>query len=158
MQVSVNPKIPKKVNSSIRALLSELGIANSKPEYLRFAKRSTEYRNGYCFNNCENESKKTGCQVVYGWAIWEDRKRAFVEAEFHSVIEENGILVDITPRHKNEQKILFVPDSTKSSGRKSENIWYSWSNLKMVNGHVAEPSEELEIVELDNDYSAVRYV
>ncbi|WP_286262000.1 hypothetical protein [Thalassotalea atypica] len=158
MQVSINPKTPKKVNSNIKALLSELGIANSKPEYLRFINRSSEYRNAYCFNNCEDEKNKTGCQVVYGWTLWEDRKKGFFEAEFHSVIKENGVLIDITPRHRNEDKILFVPDTTKSSGRKTENIWYSWSNLKMVNDRVVEPSEELEVVELDNDYSEVRYV
>jgi hypothetical protein len=158
MQVSINPKTPKRVNSNIKALLSELGITNSKPEYLRLINRSNEYRNAYCFNNCEDEKNKTGCQVVYGWTLWEDRKKGFFEAEFHSVIKENGVLIDITPRKRNEDKILFVPDTIKSSGRKTENIWYSWSNLKMVNDRVVEPSEELEVVELDNDYNEVRYI
>jgi len=158
MQVSINPKTPKKINSNIKALLSELGVANSKAEYLRFINRSNEYRNAYCFNNCEDEKNKIRCQVIYGWTLWEDRKKGFFEAEFHAVIKENGVLIDITPRRRNEDKILFVSDSTRNSGRKTDNVWYSWSNLKMVNGRVVEQSEELEMIELDNDYSEVRYV
>jgi hypothetical protein len=158
MKVTINPKTPKKVNSNIKALLFELEITNSKPEYLRFINRSNEYRNAYCFNNCEDENNKTGCQVVYGWTLWEDRKKGFFEAEFHSVIKENGILIDITPRKKNEEKVLFVTDTTKVSGRKKDNVWYSWSNLKMLNDRVIEPSKELEVVELDDEYSEIRYV
>jgi hypothetical protein len=42
---------------------------------------------------------------------------------------------------------------SKTSGRKSVNSWYSWSNCKIVNGHVAEVSVELEIVQADGELS-----
>ena len=149
----VSPKTPKKIRKGVKLLLSVLKITDSKPVYLSFTYRSDTYLNCFCFKNCEDEKKKTGCEIIYGWSLWEDKKLGFYEAEFHSVIKENGDLVDITPRRKNEESILFVSDMSKKAGRKSVNSWYSWSNCKIVNGHVAEVSVELEIVQADGELS-----
>lgn len=153
MGINLKPKTPKKINGNVKALIRELGINNAKPKFLTYTHRSDAYRATYCFNNCEDESKKTGCDVVYGWMIWEDRKKSFIEAEFHSVIKENGQLLDISPRQTSNAKILFVTDKIRSSGRKRQDTWYSYTNLKMHQGSIIEESKECEIVELDEDYS-----
>jgi hypothetical protein len=158
VEMIVKPKTPKKINRDIKALLSILKISHENPKYLRFTYCSAEYLNAFCFQNCENEKDKIDCEIIYGWSLWEDRKNKFFEAEFHSVIEENGVLVDITPRPKNEKYILFVTDMSRISGRKSIDSWYSWSNLKMVDGNVVEASEELEVVQLDAESSEFRNV
>jgi hypothetical protein len=158
VEMTVTPKTPKKIRKGVKLLLSALKITDAKPVYLSFTHRSDTYLNSFCFKNCEDEKKKTGCEIIYGWSLWEDRKNKFFEAEFHSVIEENGVLVDITPRPKNEKYILFVTDMSRISGRKSIDSWYSWSNLKMVDGNVVEASEELEVVQLDAESSEFRNV
>jgi len=158
VEIIINPKTPKKVNRDIKALLSALRIPHEDPIYLIFTHRSAEYLNAFCFQNCENEKDKIECEIIYGWSLWEDRKNEFFEAEFHSVIKENGVLIDITPRRKNEESILFVPDMSRISGRKSIDSWYSWSNLKMVSGNVVEASEELEVARLDAERSEFRNI
>ncbi len=85
-------------------------------------------------------------------------KISFIEAEFHAVIEENGQLIDISPRQSGEKRILFIPDNIRSSGRKRPDTWFSYTNLKMINGHVEEESKECEIVELDEVHSELRFV
>ena len=152
----VAPKTPKKIRKGVKQLLSVLKITDSEPVYLSFTHRSDKYLNAFCFKNCEEEKNKTGCEIVYGWSLWEDKKLGFYEAEFHSVIKDNADLVDITPRRKNEDSILFVPDMSKISGRKSVNSWHSWSNCKIINGDVAEVSVELEIVQKDDELSEFR--
>ncbi|KID56860.1 hypothetical protein JF50_13260 [Pseudoalteromonas luteoviolacea] len=152
----LKPKTPKKINGRVKSLIQELNLDHKNSTFLRLTARDKSYRAGYCFNNCELESKKTGAKVVYGWQIWEDPKKSFIEAEFHAVIKENGSLLDISPRQTGEEKILFIEDSLRSSGRKSDDAWYSWTNLKMINGFVAETVKECEVVELDETYSELR--
>ena len=156
VEMIVTPKTPKQIRKGVKLLLSALKITDAKPVYLSFTHRSDTYLNSFCFKNCEDEKKKTGCEIIYGWSLWEDKKLGFYEAEFHSVIKDNGDLIDITPRQKNEDSILFVSDMSKTSGRKSVNSWHSWSNCKIVNGHVAEVSVELEIVQADGELSEFR--
>lgn len=156
--MNLKPKTPIKINSSVKMLIQALGLKNSKPIYLPYTHRSNNYRATYCFNNCEDEANKTGCEVVYGWMIWEDRKKSFIEAEYHSVIKENGMIFDISPRQTGDTKILFVTDNTRPGGRKRPDTWYSRTNLKMVNGFIAEESKECEIIELDDIHSELQYV
>ena len=152
--MKLNPKTPIKVSAKVKELVKSLGLTGT-PRFLNYIHASDSYRATYCFNNCEDEVAISGGEVVYGWQIWEDRKNGFIEAEFHSVIKVNGVLKDISPRQSKDKQILFVPDRNRSSGRKGENSWISWSNHKMINDEVAEPTFELEIKELDNDYSEV---
>lgn len=156
--MNLKPKSPKKVNGRVNAIIKELGLNPKKATFLNFTYKDESYRATYCFNNCENESNKTDCEVVYGWMIWEDTKKSFIEAEFHSVIRQNGQLIDISPRQSGEKKILFIEDSTRPTGRKRPEAWHSRTNLKMINGFVAEEPKEVEIIELDEDYSELRYL
>ncbi len=48
---------------------------------------------------------------MFGWTIWEWPK-VYVEAEHHAVWRDtNGYLVDVTPKHDKEERILFLPDA-----------------------------------------------
>lgn len=152
----LKPKTPKKINSAVKKLIISLGI-NTLPFYLSLTK--VDYsRAGYCFNNCEQYAKNNNASVVYGWMIWEDRKNNFIEAEFHAIISENGQYKDISPRINNEDKILFVIDKSRNSGRKEANSWYSWTNIKIFDGFVREEPKLIEIKELDDDYSEIIYL
>ncbi|TCD22950.1 hypothetical protein E0D86_09990 [Pseudomonas sp. IC_126] len=157
MGLPIKPKTPKKISASVKALIKSLALTES-PKFLDYTHRSDSYRATYCFNNCEEESVKTGASIVYGWQIWEDKKKGFIEAEFHSVIVADGKMLDISPRETGDKKILFVPDKARRSGRKNDRTWISWSNQKMINGILAEEARELEIYEIDRDYSEVRTV
>ena len=156
--MNLKPKTPKKINANVKAIIRELGLAKAKPRFLPYSHRDDSYRATYCFNNCEDESNKTGCEVVYGWMIWEDKKNAFIEAEYHSVIKEDVKLIDISPRQTGDSLILFVKDTTRLGGRKREDTWYSRTNLKMINGFVAEEIREHEVVEIDHVHSELRFV
>lgn len=156
-QVEIKAKTPKKVNAAVKGLISKLGLNHKSAKYLGYTESSDDYRATYCFNNCEKEQKKTDCEIVFGWQIWEDRKNKFVEAEFHSVIRDaDGQLKDISPRQTGDKQILFIPDSTRESGRIDSDTWASWSNLKMQDGHVLEESIPLEVREINETYSEVR--
>ncbi len=158
MGLTLKPRAPKKVNGSVKKLIAELGLKHPMAKFLSYTHRSASYRAAYCFNNCEEENKNNNCEVVYGWVIWEDRKKSFVEAEFHAVIKEKGKLLDISPRQDGEKIILFIADKTRLCGRKSPTTWASWSNLKMVSGMVIEEVHELEVIELNHEYSEVRRI
>lgn len=157
--MNLNPKTPKKVNLAVKKLIAELGINNRSAQYLRYTHKSDAYKAMYCFNNCEDEIAKNGGEVVYGWLIWEDRKRSFIESEYHCVIKMGGELLDISPRQNaKEDIVLFIEDTNRDSGRKDPKTWHSWSNLKMISGVVVEPSRRLEVFEIDDVNSELRYV
>ncbi|ECM4292967.1 hypothetical protein RM09_12910 [Salmonella enterica subsp. enterica serovar Montevideo] len=153
VNMKLKPKTPKKVNAAIKNILNELGVKES-PVYLPLT-LSENSRAGYCFNNCEDYVKSKNADVIYGWMFWEDRKNSFTEAEFHAVIKEDGKLKDITPRVNNESEILFVPDMERNHGRKNDDSWYSWANVKMFDDIIEERTHPLEIKELDDDYSEI---
>lgn len=156
--MNLKPKTPKKINGRVKEIIRELRLDPNNAIFLDFTLRDESYRATYCFNNCEQEASKTNCEIIYGWMIWEDTKKSFIEAEYHSVIKENGELLDISPRQSGEKKVLFIEDPVRISGRKCSNIWHSRTNLKMINGFTVDESNECEIVELDENYSELRLI
>ncbi|ELD1608204.1 hypothetical protein QXC87_003755 [Escherichia coli] len=156
VNLNLKPKTPKKINAAIKTLLTTLNVQNT-PQYLSLSKVPNA-RAGYCFNNCEDYAVEHNVGIVYGWMFWEDRKHDFTEAEFHAVILENGVFKDITPRSTNESRILFVPDMQRNHGRKGTTSWFSWTNIKMIDGRVIENTKPIEIIELDDDYSELIYL
>ncbi|ENY6785229.1 hypothetical protein ACF1CY_002693 [Providencia rettgeri] len=151
----INPKTPKKINGTVRFLVRSLGLKTT-PMFLPLT-RISNARAGYCFNNVEDYIKEHGGEAVYGWMIWEDRKKGFIEAEFHVVVKNGSQYIDITPRYNYEDKILFVEDNTRNSGRMEEHpdSWYSWSNIKIINEYVAEMAEPLQVKELNDEDSEI---
>lgn len=63
-----------------------------------------------CYLNVEEKIKRDGGKVHYGWTIYQSD--ILCEAERHAVWEnEDGDLIDITPRKIDFKQIMFVPDN-----------------------------------------------
>lgn len=78
-----------------------------------------------CFSIVPEHIATHGGKQKFGWAIHE-RKRVWLEAEFHVVWErENGTLIDLTPRELPADKILFLHDpERKYEGVQVKSIFY----------------------------------
>src|SRR5687767_1157224 len=144
---------PRRVTSSIRRFLATLNVP-APPSFLTFTHVSADYKPGYCLNNCEAESQRSGDPVVFGWVIWEARSHSFIEAEFHAVIRHRGELVDITPRRDGEITVLFVPDYARDAIRVDERTWRTWNNHKSQNGQVIQATAPIDLEELDGNVHA----
>jgi hypothetical protein len=84
----------------------------AEPVFLPFTDTGDGYEGRYCHIAVKHRVKHHGGKRVTGWMIWENAR--FCEGEFHSVWQDDdGKLVDITPRLDGEI-VLFLPDpSTK---------------------------------------------
>jgi len=133
----------------IKQFFKDAGL-NGKPSFLEFSEIASEYHAKYCLDNCEAEQLRTGCEIVYGWVIWQDKKHSFIEAEFHAVVKNNDKLVDITPRVDGEKNILFVEDKTRVPKRIDNHTWRSWTNIKSQKGIIYENCQTRE-------YRVLRY-
>jgi hypothetical protein len=133
---------PTRVTGSIRRFLETL-VRNAKPEFLPLTAISPDYRPRYCLDNCEAETRRSGDPTVFGWMIWESRKNAFIEAEFHAVLKRRGELIDITPRVDGEHTILFVPDPSRSAVRVDWRTWRSWTSHKWLRGKLIEETRQV---------------
>lgn len=118
---------PKKISKRIRSFINTLGNVGD-PEYLPFTPCSNKYFPQHCLSNCEAESHFSGCPIVFGWVIWEDKKARNIMAEFHAVIRRKYKHIDITPRVDGENRILFVPDKVRVATRLNERQWNTWQN------------------------------
>jgi len=67
-----------------------------------------------CFKNVAKKIKRDGGSIQYGWVIWE-WVHVLVEAEFHAVWRSpDARLACVSPNDQNEDKILFLPDDSRS--------------------------------------------
>ncbi|MDD5311824.1 MAG: SEC-C domain-containing protein [Dehalococcoidia bacterium] len=67
-----------------------------------------------CFGSVLNHISLHGGRIQYGWIIWEELQKRFLEAEFHAVwVSPSGEFVDIMPKIDKENTILFMPDSKR---------------------------------------------
>lgn len=65
---------------------------------------------GWCSDGVHEKVKADGGEPVFGWTIWE-WPNVLLTAEFHCVWRDaSGRLIDITPKPKGEQTIVFVSD------------------------------------------------
>ncbi|WP_336845325.1 hypothetical protein, partial [Providencia rettgeri] len=83
--------------------------------------------------------------------------KGFIEAEFHVVVKKDDQYLDVTPRYNHEEKILFVEDNIRNSGRMEEHSdsWYSWTNIKIIDDYVEEMTIPLQVKELDHEDSEI---
>jgi len=69
---------------------------------------------GKSANNVAAKIARSGGDVQYGWAIWENPGIS-ISASFHAVwMSPKGDLFDVTPEPYNASRILFVPDERPS--------------------------------------------
>ena len=153
--MNATPTTPKKLFTSIKNFLEDAGL-NGKSQFLLFFETALEYHAGYCLDNCEAEQIRTGCEIVYGWVIWENPKSRFIEAEFHAVVRKNGALLDITPRFDGERRVLFVEDKNRKPQRMDDHTWQTWSNIKSQDEEIFEECRELEIENVGTTVSEKR--
>lgn len=76
-----------------------------------------------CFPLVEDYIHENGGSSEIGWAIWE-LSGVFIEAEFHAVWKSpDGQYLDIVPRSRQFEQILFLPDFTRRyQGRQIDNV------------------------------------
>lgn len=67
-----------------------------------------------CFGTVAAHIEQHGGSVQHGWALWE-WPGVMIEAEFHAVWRAlDNSLLDVTPREDSEQRVLFLPDPTRT--------------------------------------------
>jgi hypothetical protein len=104
-----------------------LSISPAEPVFLQFTSINPNYVKHNCHLNVAHLVRERGGRLVTGWMIWEG---PFIDAEFHSVWQdEEGRLIDVTPRADGEKTILFLPDPARrlDPGTTHELVW-NWSN------------------------------
>lgn len=114
------------INRTIKAM----GLTNL-PEYVNILPdKNLAY--GECFYNVQKYIENYGGKLVCGWQFYE--LTYMIEAEFHGIWQNpEGILVDITPREYNVDKILFIEDKTLVfDGIRRDNFRYNKLNNPLV--------------------------
>jgi hypothetical protein len=91
-----------------------------------------------CFIAVPKQVAACGGKAVTGWAIWE-WSGVLIEAEFHCVWQRlDGSLVDIVPKPKAFDAILFLPDAKKQyRGVQVDNVRKPMINSLMVRNYIA---------------------
>jgi len=99
---------PTEVNKEVDKLLTVMGL-DVEPEQVPV--RPEEYCKLLgCYYNVAEKVKRDGGKIHYGWAIWQSHY--LCQSEHHAVWEDdNENLIDITPREKPTDFIMFVPDN-----------------------------------------------
>ena len=103
---------PKAIDTMVRALLDILSLAASTARWLDYQKPEKFIPEpNECHINAWLQLKYNAGSVCSGWTIWQHEPTQFVEAEFHTVWRnDEGVMIDVTPRQDGEKMILFVPD------------------------------------------------
>ncbi|MBW2975493.1 hypothetical protein KY366_07265, partial [Candidatus Woesearchaeota archaeon] len=112
---------PTSINNDVLEFCKEID-PTTNPVFVEVAPpKETLYNE--CYGNVEEQVKKKGGKIEYGWIIWENPK-IYLEAEFHAVwINNEGEYIDITPKKDKEKSILFLKDSKrKFTGSLIDNI------------------------------------
>lgn len=130
---------PNKLSTQIKKFLRKAHLTE-KPIFLAYRELDSRYMTAYCLDNCRHAMRMNLGEVAYGWMIWECKKLLFIEAEFHSVLKVNGKFRDITPRKDGEERILFVPDPTRTP-KLLKNQWMTFSNIQSQGGEIKAHTE-----------------
>src|SRR3972149_1685044 len=103
---------PTQITADIFNLCSEID-AKSQPLFVP-VKPSMEARYNYCLTHVPNFVQKYGGKTVFGWTVRESPD-LFLEAEFHACwSDQEGNLIDITPKPDGASRILFLPDTERT--------------------------------------------
>ena len=112
MATYTHPVTPAEISESILSICRELSTVEA-PCYIRVQPTIGAAINE-CFPIVTDRVATSGGAVVYGWSIREQPK-LFVEAEFHAVWrDKDGVLIDIAPKQRPTERILFAVDSVKT--------------------------------------------
>ena len=100
-----------------------------------------------CFPLVDAAVLRDGGSPILGWSLWEF-PGVFVEAEFHAVwVSPTGDLVDVTPKNRPVDRILFFPDKyLVYSGRQVNNVRRALSSDPCVTEYFATFDAEFELL------------
>jgi hypothetical protein len=112
MNWNLKATTPSQITTDILNLCSGID-ASSQPIFVQ-VEPSTEARYNYCLTDVPSFVHRNGGKTIFGWIVWEC-PNIFLEAEFHACwLDQEGKLIDITPKPGRETKILFLPDSQRT--------------------------------------------
>lgn len=119
-------QVPYLQDSYVQAFCKS--ISEASPELIKFQPQENAPQND-CFILVDQHMEQHGGSKVIGWAVWEWPK-VMIEAEFHCAWKSSdGELIDISPRPKQFEKTIFLPDNTKLyRGRQVNNIRRALNN------------------------------
>jgi hypothetical protein len=118
---SIKATTPASVTEAVLRLREKIGV-NTEPVFVP-VQPAPHSALEECYRNVFTQVQERGGARQTGWCIWE-HPGLFVEGVFHAIwLSPEGNLVDITPHRDGEQRILFIPDPTRSyNGQPIDNI------------------------------------
>ena len=127
--------VPEKIDHRVNSLVEQIG-ASEEPLYIDVTPEPYA-KIKECFSAVNNKVNKDGGSRQLGWQIWQI-PGVIIEAEFHAVWKSpKGRLVDITPKSKPINKILFIPDcNSKYDGAQRNNIRLNVSGNRLVDDFI----------------------
>lgn len=126
---------PERIDHDIARLISQLN-STEKPVFVTH--RPEQYAQvNECFPAVEKMIAINQGAMCLGWQIW--RTNLLVEAEFHAVWRSpQGELIDITPKPRKLQHILFLPmPRAKYDGAQVDNVRLNITGNKVVDDFVS---------------------
>ena len=127
--------VPETISPEVESLISKIGITQ-KPHYVPCRPNADSPQNE-CFSIVDARVESEGGKKILGWQIWQGQ--LLVEAEFHAVWKSpNGEVIDITPKSRSFDNILFIPDrNTIYEGKQVNNIRVNISGNPLVDDFIA---------------------
>lgn len=139
------PVTPAEIGSELANLCTML-VAGTQPIYVSVRPESDTPTNE-CFPLVDVAVSRFGGTRLLGWSLWEF-PGIFVEAEFHAVWESpNGELIDIAPKNRPVEKILFLPNKELTyTGRQVNNVRRPLSAEQCIVEYLATFDAEFELL------------
>lgn len=121
-------------------------VPNAHPIYVS-VRPETGAPTNECFPLVDVAISRFGGTRLLGWALWEF-PGVFVEAEFHAVWESpNGELIDIAPKNRPVERILFLPNKELTyTGRQVNNVRRPLSSARCIAEYLATFDAEFELL------------
>jgi uncharacterized protein YecA (UPF0149 family) len=100
--------VPPVVDRVVKTFCGELR-PQTRPVYVP-VQTEPDARLLECYDNVQSLIRRSGGEIVYGWAIW-TMPQVLIEAEHHAIWRTpSGTLVDPTPHDPPSETILFLSD------------------------------------------------
>lgn len=128
-------RVPEKIDNGVTTLVEQIGISE-EPLYIDVTPEPyAEVKE--CFSAVSQKIDKDGGSSQLGWEIWQI-PGIMIEAEFHAVWKSpKGKLLDITPKSRPIDKILFIPDrNSKYDGAQRNNVRLNVSGKRLVDDYI----------------------
>ena len=127
--------VPTHITDEVNLLLNKMSLSGT-PVYVP-CKHSPFSPQNECFPLVEARVNAEGGEQILGWQIWQGQ--LLVEAEFHAIWKSpRGELVDITPKARPFEKILFIEEpSAIYEGKQVDNIRMNISGNSLVDELIA---------------------